>query len=24
MLKGKLEDISKGKIGTDYKMIFHK
>lgn len=24
MLKGKLEDISKGKISTDYKMIFHK
>ncbi|HEY8918697.1 MAG TPA: peptide deformylase [Chitinophaga sp.] len=24
MLKGKLEDISKGKISTDYKMIFYK
>ena len=24
MLKGKLEDITKGKISTDYKMIFHK
>jgi peptide deformylase len=24
MIKGKLEDISKGKIGVDYKMIFHK
>jgi peptide deformylase len=24
MIKGKLEDISKGKIKVDYKMIFHK
>lgn len=24
MIKGKLEDISKGKIRVDYKMIFHK
>ena len=24
MIKGKLEDISKGKISVDYKMIFHK
>ncbi|MVT10192.1 peptide deformylase [Chitinophaga tropicalis] len=24
MIKGKLEDISKGKVSVDYKMIFHK
>lgn len=24
MIKGKLEDITKGKISVDYKMIFHK
>lgn len=24
MIKGKLDDISKGKINVDYKMIFHK